>query len=158
MKPFPGLSVDADADGRMLLESPFLAADVERPYRAGDRIEVLRDGSFEHRGRADGVLKIGGVRVSLAEVEQRLLDIEGVEDAGVLGVEVGGARGHEIRAAVVAPTLDVSDIRRELRGWLAAVAMPRRLKQVDALPRTESGKLRRKDLEALFVGRSEAAT
>lgn len=151
--PLPGVSVDADADGRMLLDSPWLAPSDPRPFAGSDRVEVLADGRFLHQGRADGVLKIGGVRVSLAEVEHRLLEIEGVRDAGVLGVPVEGPRGHEIHAAVVAPGLDAEAIRAALRGWLAPVAMPRRLKLVDALPRTESGKLRRKDLAALFAKR-----
>jgi len=149
-RPLPGVSVDVDADGQLLLESPFLPPDAPRPYTGGDRVELLEDGRFLHRGRADGVLKIGGVRVSLAEVERRLLDLEGVRDAGVLGVAVDGPRGHEIHAAVVAPGLDKAAIRAGLRDWLAPVAMPRRLKLVDALPRTDSGKLRRADLEALF--------
>ncbi|MCB9595948.1 MAG: acyl-CoA synthetase [Sandaracinaceae bacterium] len=149
--PLPNVSVDVDADGRLLLDSPFLAPDEARPYVGGDRIELRADGTFLHRGRADGVLKIGGVRVSLAEVERRLLEIDGVRDAGVLGVAVDGPRGHEIHAAVVAPGLSLDAIRRALRGWLAPVAMPRRLKLVDSLPRTESGKLRRGDLEALFA-------
>lgn len=153
--PLPGVSIDADADGRMLLDSPWLSPDDPRPFVASDRVELLGDGTFLHQGRADGVLKIGGVRVSLTEVERRLLDVEGVKDAGVLGVAVDGPRGHEIHAAVVAPGLDREVIRAALRGWLAPVAMPRRLKLVDALPRTESGKLRRQDLAALFDKRDE---
>ncbi|MBX3274931.1 MAG: acyl--CoA ligase [Sandaracinaceae bacterium] len=149
--PLPGVSVDADADGRMRLDSPFLSPDEPRPFVGSDRVELLEDGRFLHRGRADGVLKIGGVRVSLAEVERRLLDLDGVRDAAVLGVPVEGPRGYAIHAAVVAPGLDREAIRAALRGWLAPVAMPRRLELVDALPRTDSGKLRRKDVEALFA-------
>jgi len=148
--PLPGVSVDGDADGRLLLESPFLPPDAPRPYTGSDRVELLDDGRFLHRGRVDGVLKIGGVRISLAEVERRLLDLDGVRDAGVLGVAVDGPRGYEIHAAVVAPGLDKAAVRAGLRDWLAPVAMPRRLKLVDALPRTDSGKLRRADLMALF--------
>ena len=147
--PLPGVSIDVDADGRLLVDSPFLAPDAARPFVCADRIELGDDGTFTHFGRVDGVLKIGGVRISLAEVEQRLCEIDGVVDAAVVGVEVGGARGHEIWAAVVA-TPDVEVIRAALRGWLAPVAMPRRLKHVDALPRTESGKLRREDVLAIF--------
>lgn len=155
--PLPGVVVDADADGRLLLESPFLAPDAPRPYVSGDRVDVAPDGTFTHLGRADGVLKVGGVRVSLAEVERRLEAIDGVVDAGVLGVEVGGSRGHEIWTAVVAPGLERADIRSGLRRWLAPVAIPRRIKLVEALPRTESGKLRRKDLAELFGGLPDVA-
>lgn len=148
--PLPGVSVDVDADGRLLVDSPFLAPDAPRPFVGADRIELRKDGTFTHLGRTDGVLKVGGVRVSLAEVEQRLCEIEGVRDAAVVGVEVGGPRGHEIWAAVVA-TPDARAIRAALRGWLAPVTMPRRLLHVDALPRSESGKLRREDVLALFA-------
>ena len=147
--PLPGVSVDVDADSRLLVDSPFLSSNAARPFIGGDRAELREDGTFVHLGRSDGVLKIGGVRISLSEVERRLMDIDGVLDAGVVGVEVGGARGYEIWAAVVAST-DEKALRAALRGWLAPVAMPRRLKHVERLPRTESGKLRRNDLLALF--------
>lgn len=149
--PLPGVSVGVDGEQRLLLESPFLHPDEPRPFRTADRIERLEDGRFVHLGRADGVLKIGGVRVSLAEIERRLGAIDGVRDAAALAREVGGARNVEIWVVAVAPGLDVRAIRAGLRGWLAPVAMPRRLKLIDALPRTESGKLRRRDLEALFA-------
>jgi len=147
--PLPSVSIDVDADGRLLVDSPFLAPDAPRPFVGGDRAELRDDGTFVHLGRSDGVLKIGGVRISLTEVERRLGDIDGVRDAAVISVDVGGARGYEIWAVVVAST-DAKALRAALRGWLAPVGMPRRLKYVDALPRTESGKLRRQDLLALF--------
>ena len=149
--PLPGVQVSATEDGLLSLDSPFLHPDDPRPYVGADRIEVQPDGRFVHGGRADGVLKIGGVRVSLVEIERRIAAIDGVEDVGLLAVEVGGPRGHEVWVAVVAPELDASAIREGLRGWLAAVAMPRRLRLVESLPRGENGKLTRAKLEALFA-------
>lgn len=148
--PFPGVSVTAGEGERLRLDSPFLPPDVERPYLGSDRVEIHEDGRFSHLGRTDGVLKIGGVRVSLAEIETRLLAIDGVRDVAVLAKEVGGARQVEVWAAVVAPELEAGAIRASLRGWLSPIAMPRRLKLVDRLPRTESGKLPRQAFEALF--------
>ncbi len=148
--PLPGVEVGVDENERLLVSSPFLHPDTTRPYVAADRIELLPDGRFAHLGRADGVLKIGGVRVSIAEIEQRFLAIEGVRDAAALAVSVGGARGYEVWAAVVAPGLDRRAIKKALRGWLAPVAMPRRIVFADALPREENGKLPRHALEALF--------
>ena len=149
--PLPGVAVRASASQHMLLDSPFLHPDTPRPFEAADRIEAHDDGTFAHLGRADGVIKIGGVRVSLAEIERRVLAIDGVRDAGVIARDVGGARGHEIWLAVVAPELDAKTIRAGLRSWLAPVAMPRRIKLLDALPRTETGKLPRAAPEALFT-------
>jgi acyl-coenzyme A synthetase/AMP-(fatty) acid ligase len=151
--PFPGVEVSASEDGRIALSSPFVHPSAPRPYVGADQIEMVENGRFLHRGRADGVLKVGGVRVSLAEIEQRVLAIPGVIDAGVMGVEVGGARGSEAWLAVVAPTLDGRAIRHELGKWLGPVAMPRRIVMVPSLPREPSGKLPRAALEPLFAGK-----
>lgn len=150
--PLEGIEVRAVEDDRLSLRSPFLAPDAEQPYVGADRVRVDAEGRFEHLGRADGVHKVGGVRVSVAEVQQRLEAIEGVRDAAVLAVDVGGARHKELWAAVAADDLDAAALRAALRKWLAPVAIPRRFKVVDALPRNDAGKLRRADLEALFGG------
>jgi acyl-coenzyme A synthetase/AMP-(fatty) acid ligase len=149
-QPFPGVKVDAGDGELMLLESPLLSANVPQPFIGGDRVRPLPDGRFEHLGRADGVLKIGSTRVSVAELAARLAEIDGVNDAAVLPVEVGGARGIETWAALVAPRLDAKTVRTALRKWLNPVVIPRRFRFVDALPRQASGKLRREDLLALF--------
>jgi 4-coumarate--CoA ligase (photoactive yellow protein activation family) len=149
-RPLPGVRVDAGDGDALLVRSPFLHPGAPRPFVGADRVRAEADGRFSHLGRADGVLKIGGVRVALAEIERRLSAIDGVRDAAALAVEVGGARGHEVWAAVVAPSLDARRVRDALRAWLAPVAMPRRLKLVDALPREPNGKLPRRALEALF--------
>ena len=148
--PLPSVSVTVDDDERLSIDSPLLADDVARPYVSADRARLLPGGRFEHLGRADGVLKIGSMRISVAHLEQHLRDIEGVRDAAVLPVEVGGARGWETWAVLVAQDHDVSSIRRALRRWLDPVLMPRRYRFVEALPREATGKLRRADLEALF--------
>ncbi|NOY92094.1 MAG: acyl--CoA ligase [Deltaproteobacteria bacterium] len=147
---FEGVTLRLDAQGHMLLDSPLLDADALRPYRHADRAELLDDGRFLLLGRSDGVIKVGGTRVALAEIEARLRAVEGVEDAAVIAVEVGGARGHATWAAVVAPERSVAELRRALREHLAPVVLPRRYRFVERLPRQESGKLRRTDLLALF--------
>ena len=147
---FPGVELSLDAEGHMMLESPLLAADAERPYPHADRAELLDDGRFLLLGRSDGVIKVGGTRVALAEIEARLLAIDGVQDAAVLAIEVGGARGFATWAAVVAPERNKAQLQRALREHLAPVVLPRRYRFVDRLPRQESGKLRRADVRALF--------
>jgi acyl-coenzyme A synthetase/AMP-(fatty) acid ligase/3-hydroxymyristoyl/3-hydroxydecanoyl-(acyl carrier protein) dehydratase len=161
--PLPHVRIDVDAEdgvgniGRLIVDSPFLPPDGPRPWATADRVELIEHdpvehgvaGRFRHLGRIDGVVKIGGKRVSLAEIERRLLEIPGVEDAAVWAVEVGGARGRETVAMVVAPGLSPEFLRAELRRWLDPVVIPRRLRLVDSLPREANGKLpRRRLLEA----------
>jgi acyl-coenzyme A synthetase/AMP-(fatty) acid ligase/3-hydroxymyristoyl/3-hydroxydecanoyl-(acyl carrier protein) dehydratase len=153
--PLPGVQVDRLDDGRLTVDSAFLDPRAARPWITADRVEPaklgspLRDG-FRHVGRIDGVVKVGGKRIALAELERRLLDIPGVEDAAVAAVEVDSARGQETLAAVVAPGHSVEQLRIELRRWLDPVVIPRRIRLVDALPREPNGKLTRKRLLELF--------
>lgn len=147
--PLPHVKIDVDDEGRLLVDSPFLPPDGPRPWRTADRVELLEQlgaGCFRHLGRVDGVVKVGGKRVSLAEIERRLLEIPGVEDAAATVIAVDGARGQETIALVVAPGLTPEFLRAELRRWLDPVVIPRRLRLVDVLPREPNGKLPRKRL------------
>lgn len=143
--PFSGVRVEADADGTILVDSPFVDSPFERAggqvLRGAERVEMLADGTFRHLGRADVVVKIGADRVSLREIEQRLLAFEGVKDAAIQVLERSGLRQQEIIAVVVAPGLSESALRRELSRWLPAAVMPRRLLLVDRLLREEGGQL-----------------
>lgn len=151
----PGVRVSEGEGGRMQIESPFLDPSAPRPYVSADRIVVVDTSRFVHLGRADGVVKVGGTRVSLQEIEARLLAIPGVTDATVWAVQVGGARGHETRAVIAGKDasgqlLTIDALRKELLRWLEPVVLPRRMRVLDALPREPTGKLRRDVLEALF--------
>src|SRR6266498_587906 len=136
--PFPGVDVAPDEDETMRLRSPFADAGWTR---GADRIRARDDGRFELLGRADGVIKIGGSRVAIAEIEQRLREIAGVSDAAVVAIDTPPPRRHELWAAVVAPTLSVATLRDALLRRLEPIAMPRRFRLVSALPREDNGKL-----------------
>jgi len=152
--PFPGVSVGADPDdGTMLLRSPFVAVGPSGAgdwYRGADRVRTRDDGRFELLGRADGVIKIGGSRVAVAEIERLLREIPGVADAAVVPVDTPSPRRHELWAAVVAPTLSVATLRGALLRRLEPIAIPRRFRLVAALPREDNGKLVKARLLALF--------
>jgi len=159
-QPFPGIGVDVDVRGRLLLDSPFLPPTQARPYVAGDRIELVA-GGFHLLGRSDGIIKIGGKRVSLAEVENRLLALPGVIDGAIAAVVAPGARGHELIAAVVvrpstprdegrSPGEWIAALRSGLREWFDPVVVPRRIKIAARLPREANGKLRRQRLLEVF--------
>ena len=145
--PFPDVRVTEDDDGTMLVRSPFIEEDV---HRGADRIRAADDGRFELLGRADGVVKIGGSRVAVAEIERLLRETPGVADAAVVSVDTPPPRRHELWAAVVAPTLSVASLRAALLRRVEPIALPRRFRLVAALPREDNGKLVRARLLALF--------
>ena len=46
-RPMPGIQVESDSEGRLLLESPFLDARVPRPFACADRIVLDGRGGFD---------------------------------------------------------------------------------------------------------------
>jgi len=111
----------------------------------------LRDGTaLTESKNDDNWIKIAGKRASLADLNRRLLEIEGVAD-GVFFLPEGGRAGTtRLACLVVAPTLEEPEVLAELRRKLVAAFLPRPLLRVDSLPRTATGKLPRQALLDLF--------
>ena len=147
---FPGVTVSAGEDGGLLVDSPWLDAAVTRPFPVADRVELRPGGGFVLLGRTDGVAKVAGKRVSLREVEERLLGLPGVRDAAALARSTPGLRGEEIWVAVAADGQTPERLREALAAWFDPVALPRRIRVLEALPREPTGKLERSRLLALF--------
>ncbi len=147
--PLSGVTITIGEQGQLEVDSPFLPPDAERPWITSDLAEPGPEGSFVHRGRADGVVKVGGRRVSLPHMQRWLLSQPGVIDAVVTSVPAPG-RGVRLLAAVVAPERDEASLREAMLQSFTPSTVPRRLSMVDRLPREPSGKLPRRPLMALF--------
>ncbi len=130
------------AGDRLAVDSAHLSPGLDRNpaglYVTGDRAAPGGAGRFVLLGRADGIVKVGGKRVDLLEVEQKLRAVPGVDDACVLARERPG-RLAEIVALVVS-TRDETALRQALADQLPPPAMPRRLLRLDAIPTTGAGK------------------
>lgn len=139
--PFPGVTLSARAD-HWLARSPL----IEDPAgcELGDQLQPYPDGQFVLRGRRDNIVKIEEKRVSLTDIEQRLLALDGVMDAAALPIEREGRQG--IGAVLVldtaarerwqqeSPTQQKMAWRQALRRWLEPVAVPRYWRVVEAIP------------------------
>jgi 3-hydroxymyristoyl/3-hydroxydecanoyl-(acyl carrier protein) dehydratase len=96
------------------------------------------------------VVKVGGGRVSLLDLEHRIAAFPGVEDVAVIGRSAPPPRDTEICCALVAPAVPANELRRELRRWFDPVVLPRRWRFLTALPREATGKLSGQAVRALF--------
>lgn len=154
-RPYPGIAVAMSEEGGLLVDSPWIDPAGPRPFPVPDRIELRPGGRFVLLGRLDGVVKVAGKRVALRELEERLLVVPGVRDAAAVARQVDGLRGVELWVAVAADGVEPARLRQALAAWLDPVALPRRIRVVDALPREATGKLRREALLALFSSPGE---
>lgn len=149
--PFADVHIDCDADAGLLLDSPRLDPTWPRPASLPDRVRLLPDGRFEHLGRVDGVVKVGGTRVSLPALEAAACELLGARAAAALAVPVEGARGQELWLVLEGVQWELPAVRERLAARFEAVALPRRLRCVERLPREPTGKLRRAALLQLFA-------
>ena len=111
-------------------------------------------------GRTDDVINVAGHRLGTREIEESVSSFGSVAEAAVVGVhdEIKGQvpivfatlRQHtdEPHERVAAAT----GMRRAVEESLGAVARPARVYIVNALPKTRSGKLLRRSLQALAQG------
>jgi acyl-coenzyme A synthetase/AMP-(fatty) acid ligase len=140
------------SDEQLLVQSPFLSPELPRDaegfFATADRAQPLSDDSFELLGRADGVVKVGAVRVDLREVEQRIRALGGVVDAAVFARPTGLGRGQEL-VALVQTGLDEAQVRAQLLPLVAPASMPRLIRCVERLPLTLAGKRDHASLQQL---------
>jgi benzoate-CoA ligase family protein len=122
--------------------------------RTGDVYVRSADGYYTCLGRSSDMIKAGGIWVSPAEVEARLLEHPGVTQAAVVGL--ADADGLETPVACVVRAQDGAVAAAELvtfcRDGLAAFKRPRAVLFVESLPTTATGKLRRFAVREMAAG------
>jgi 3-hydroxymyristoyl/3-hydroxydecanoyl-(acyl carrier protein) dehydratase len=140
-------------DERLCVASPFTSPEAPRAadgfFRTGDRAEAGADETFVLYGRADGIVKVSGNRVDLAEVEEKIRTAPHVADAVVLSLPIDGVRENEI-AALVVGEIPEEELRRHLADRLEPYAVPRVIKFVESIPVTAAGKRDRAAMIELF--------
>jgi acyl-CoA synthetase (AMP-forming)/AMP-acid ligase II len=124
--------------------------DADGWYRTGD-VGYLDEGGYLFvTGRHDDLIIRGGENVSPLEIEEALATHPAVREAAVVGVP-DAEWGQRIAAAVVLERqVADADLLAWMRARLASYKCPDLLVRVEALPRTDTGKLRRRQVAALL--------
>ncbi|MFG2016117.1 benzoate-CoA ligase family protein [Actinomadura geliboluensis] len=124
--------------------------------RTGDTYVVDEDGYYTCLGRTGDMLKAGGIWVSPAEVEARLLEHPAVAMAAVVGLPDADGLDKPVAAVVLkeGAVAEPAELIGFCRAGLASFKRPREVLVVDKLPTTPTGKLRRfavRDLAAALL-------
>jgi len=120
-------------------------------YVSGDVLTRDRDGYFWFKGRADDVMKASGYRISPFEVESCLLEHPAVLEAAAV-CSPDPVRGSVVKAFIVLrPEFTAGEqLMTELQDFakqsMAPYKYPRKIEFLASLPKTTSGKIRRKQL------------
>ncbi len=152
-------------EGKWLLHSPYLEISPASSsskwggFQLDDQITLLEDGRFILHGRSDRIVKIEEKRLSLAELEQRLMAGPWIDDAYALAI----THHRDVVAAVIVLSREgleqlavqgrnrlIRQLRKVLEPWFEPVLLPRKWLFVNAMPLTSQGKIDRPLLTSLL--------
>lgn len=116
-------------------------------FRTGDWGYKTEDGYVYLISRKKELINVGGKKVSPIEVEEQLLKIPGVEDCACIGVpDDNEVLGEVVKAFIVkekGSEITFADIDEQLTGKLESYKIPVCYEWIDAIPKTQNGKIQR---------------
>ena len=123
----------------------------------GDWAQKDEDGFWFLHGRADNALNVAGRKVGPAEVEGALMDHDAVNQAAAVGVPDETTGTAVVTYVILEEGVDEDDeLREELRAKvgeeLGKPFRPREVLFVEEFPKTQSGKIVRRVIEATYTG------
>jgi acetyl-CoA synthetase len=157
-RPFPGLTARLWAEPERYARDYWEKVPGKNVYFTGDAASIDADGYVWFSGRADEIIKIADHRIGTIEVETAFLRHPAVAEAGVTG------RPDELRGQVISAFVVLRQgnrpseaLKKELlatvRTELGPIAVIGELNFVDMLPKTRSGKIMRRVLKAVILGK-----
>jgi len=164
-RPMPSMPIFfwGDADGSRLRDSYFSM--YPGVWRHGDWIKITSRGTAVIYGRSDSTINRGGVRMGTSEIYRAVLDVDAVEDALVVDLPRQDTDGWMPLFVVLREGEDLTDeliaeIRRRVREDCSPRHVPNEIRQIDAVPRTLSGKVLEVPVKRILMGTpaSEAAS
>ena len=125
-------------------------------FITGDLFSVDAQGFWTHHGRADDRFKIAGQFVSPAQIEAVALAVDGIAEACLVGKPNSEGLLEGVLYLALASGTDFATVEAKLwealKGELMPHQIPRRVVQLDALPRTQTGKVKRHILRMEIAG------
>ena len=118
----------------------------------GDQFHVDEAGYYWYHGRTDDMLKVSGIYVAPAEIENCLLQHEAVVECAVVGHDAGDGLVKPKAFVVAREGFEASDelageLQEFVKSRLALYKYPRWIEFADSLPKNDRGKIDRKKLK-----------
>jgi benzoate-CoA ligase len=115
-------------------------------FFTGDRYRETDDGYFVYEGRADDMIKVGGLWASPIEIENALVEHPRVLEAAAIGIDADYTT--RVKAFVVCRGSEGDEaLVTELQDWckerLRRYEYPHFISFVEELPKTPTGKIQR---------------
>lgn len=150
-KPFPKVQIEV-RDGEIYVTNRYHVEGIECPYTLLDRGYMDEDGNLYFNGRSDDIVNIRGRKISTYKIESCYNELTEIKEAAVIR-KMDGER--EYLAAYLVPTKegykDAGILREKLGNKLAPFEIPGQMVFVEELPKKESGKIDKEQLNHFGV-------
>ncbi len=142
------LHVDSAFVSHYIYDEKFIR--IEHPFKTTEVVK-LKDDKFEITGRVVELVKIGGKRLSIIEIERFLEDMDDIDEALVEALyDPKNIRGETLTVYIISqnPDIDKRFIKQSLHDFFGGVHIECKIILCDTIPKTSLGKkIRRPFLE-----------
>ena len=151
----PGCMTTVWGDDKRYVETYYKSFADEMIYTTFDWATRDKDGYYFVLGRTDDVINVAGHRLGTREIEEAVQAHPNVAEVAVVGVADSVKGQVPIAFAVLKDPSQANDkeIMATVDRELGAIARPARVCFVTVLPKTRSGKLLRRSIQAICEGR-----
>ena len=127
-----------------------------RAYKTGDE-GWIKERLLYYSGRMDFQLKINGYRIELGDIENNIIKLDNVKSCVVLPIEKNGVNKGLVAFICLDECVEdefkySQDIRRQLMDKIPHYMVPKRYVFLEDMPRTNNGKVNRKELKKMMRG------
>lgn len=150
-----GVTVVRSRSGRLKVCSPAVYSHQNRQSKFDDRFSncmgdfgyVDEEGRVVIQSRAKGFVKIGEKRIGLADVESRLLSVEGVRAVFALGLDT---EKGQVLAAAIESSVPRKVLSQQIRESLPPKCRPKVWEVMETLPATARGKVSKTEIQKIL--------
>lgn len=160
--PFANAEISKNEEGCLNIKSPYIKDPAG--FQTADLVDIHEDGKFILKGRIDSIVKIEEKRISLTEVENRILQTGLVKDVCVVAMS---DRRQYLAAAMVFnqagnekfkdwKKFDINMFFHDyLMDFFENVVLPKKWRYLEELPMDLQGKKKKVEIQALFTKRED---
>ncbi len=117
----------------------------EKIYKTGDLTYWDNQGNLNYISRIDTQIKIRGQRIEILEIQNRILEINGIKEVAINIIEKGNQK-YLIAYYVASSKIKEEEIRAYLNKYLPVYMIPYKFVEIDKIPLTQNGKVDKKSL------------
>ncbi|MBI9067758.1 MAG: AMP-binding protein [Salinivirgaceae bacterium] len=141
-----GISIESSKNNQLIINAPNIGINKLITH---DIIELKNNNSFKWIGRIDNIINSGGIKISPEEIENKIAHLF-TQNFCIIGLP-HKELGEQVTLVIEGNQFNPMELNSELNMILPKYHLPKGIKIINSFPRTENGKVKRKELQKLLL-------